>query len=59
MLLEAAARPVITKRPRETFIDEFEDSEAQESDGEPAGYLPCVNNRTSYLCWVSGFRQKP
>ncbi len=34
VLLEAAARPVSTKRPRETFIDDFEDSEAQESDGE-------------------------
>lgn len=34
MLMEAAARPVATKRPREVFIDEFEDSEAQESDGE-------------------------
>ena len=32
--MEAAARPVSTKRPREIFVDEFEDSEAHESDGE-------------------------
>ena len=39
VLMEAAARPVSTKRPREVFVDEFEDSEAQESDGEQISWI--------------------